>query len=96
MADQQHLFKESRETWEALLQRHEEVRRVCKPRNAEIRRAAAGTRAKRGDPELGKRVKAVLAKKGMHPKLSHEHWTGPWEVKEFFIPGLSFNIAINV
>ena len=36
----------------------------------------------------------MMAREGIHHKLAHEHWTGPWEVTEVVLPGLSY-ITMN-
>ena len=36
-----------------------------------------------------------MAREGIHHKLVHEHWTGPWEVTEVVLPGLSYIVTMN-
>ena len=36
-----------------------------------------------------------MAWEGTHHKIAHEHSTGPWEVTEVVLPGLSYIVTIN-
>ena len=63
-------------------------------RNAEIGRTSVGTRVVVGDKVLVKEAASVMAREGIHNKLAHEHWTGPWEVTEVVLPGLSYIVTM--
>ena len=38
---------------------------------------------------------ATLSKEGVHPKLVHEKWTGPWKVASIVTPGLCYRVVLN-
>ena len=79
----------------ALLKRQEDRQKSRKSRNAEIGRTSVGTRVVVGDNVLVKEAESVMARKGIHHKLAHENWTGPWEITEVVLPGLSYTVAMN-
>ena len=44
---------------------------------------------------LVKEAESVMAREGIHHKLAQEHWTGPWEVTEVALPGLSYIVTMK-
>ena len=79
----------------ALLKRHEDREKSRDSRNAEIGRTLVRTRVVVEDQVLVKEAESVMARKGIHHKLAHEHWTRPWEVTEVVLPGLSYIVTMN-
>ena len=66
-------------------------RRSC---NDGIGRASPGEQAKVGDNVLEKEAASTLSREGVHSKLAHEHWTGPWQIVRVD-PGLSYAVHLN-
>ena len=44
---------------------------------------------------LVKEAESVMAREVIHHKLAHEHLTGPWEVTEVVLQGLSHIVTVN-
>ena len=83
------------ETVTILKKRQEEKNRQRELRNASISRASPGTRAQNGDKVLVRESASTLHRDGVHPKLSHDHFTGPWTVVNVVRAGLSFTVRLN-
>ena len=62
--------------------------------NEKIARTAPGAKAKAGDYVLVRKSVASLQKEGPHPKLAHDHFSGPWQVVEVIRPGLTFAVTL--
>ena len=95
VADKRQAYKEVRDVRVALLKRQEDRQKSRESRNAEIGRTSVGTRVVVGDKVLVKEAESVMAREGIHHNLAHEHWTGPWEVTEVVLPGLSYIVTMS-
>ena len=63
--------------------------------NAQVGRGSPGRHAKVGDLIMVKEADSSLARQGVHPKLSHDHWTAPWKVVGIPRPGSSLVVNPN-
>ena len=63
--------------------------------NAKVGRGSPGRHAKVGDLVMVKEADSSLARQGVHPKLSHDHWTAPWEVVGIPRPGSSLVVNLT-
>ena len=52
-----------------------------------MKRNSSGEQARVEDTVLVKEAESKLVREGMHAKLAHEHWTGPWRVTAIEQPG---------
>ena len=95
MADKRQACKELRDVRVALLKIKEDRQKGREGRNADIGRISVGNRVVVGDKVLVKEAESVMAREGVHRKLSHEYWTGPWKVTEVVLPGLSYIVTMN-
>ena len=95
MADVRQAYKEVRDVRMALSKGHEDRQESRASRDAEIGRTSAGTRVVVGDKVLVKEAESVMVREGVHHKLAHEHRTGPWEVTEVVLPGLSYIVTMT-
>ena len=50
---------------------------------------------RRGDKVLVRESASTLHRDGVHPKLAHDHFTGPWNVVNVVRAGLSFTIRLH-
>lgn len=48
-----------------------------------------------GDKVLVKESASTLYRDGVHPKLAHDHFTGPWQVVNVVREGLSFTVRLH-
>ena len=55
-----------------------------------MKRKFAGEHAHNGDKMLVKDGDSKLSRDGIHAKLAHKHWTGPWQVRVIEQPGLRY------
>jgi len=85
----------AREVRSALAKRHEGRNRARQVANEGNLRQSPGTKAKVGDKVLVKESASTLHRDGVHPKLAHEHFTGPWEVVNVTQRGLIFTVRLN-
>ena len=92
VADEQQPFLELRGI---LKRRQEEKNRRRARHNAAIKRNSSGEQAHVGDKVLVKEADSKLAREGIHAKLAHEHWTGPWRVTAIEQPGLSYQATLR-
>ena len=88
VADRKEAWREVTKVRDALLKRHEIRPRQCSPRNAGIQRASDGTKAKKGDLVMVQEADSTLWLEGVHRKLVHKKWTGPWKISALVTPGL--------
>ena len=95
VAENRQAYKEVRDVRMALSKRHEDRQKRREGRNAKIGCTSVGTRVVVGDKVLVKEAESVMAREGIHHKLAHEHWTGPWEATEVVLPGLSYIVTMN-
>ena len=95
VADKRQAYKEVRDVPMALSKRHEDMQKSRESRVAEIGRTSVGTRVVVGDEVLVKEAESVMVREGIHHKLAHEHWTGPWEVTEVVLPEPSYIVTMN-
>ena len=89
--DWRHVLKS--ETYQKALQatRDQERTRV----NNSIAHHSAGVKAKRGYLVLVHESDSTLGNEGVHRKLVHEKWTGPWTVTAVITPGLCYQVVLN-
>lgn len=91
VAGKQQAFREVRQ---ALKERQAAKDRSRQSHNDSTGRASPGGQSKVGDNVLVQGAAAsTLSREGVHSKLAHEHWTGPWQVVNVVRPGLSY--AVN-
>ena len=48
-----------------------------------------------GDKVLVRESASTLRRDGVHPKLAHDHFTGPWKVINVVTTGLSFTVRLH-
>ena len=89
VADQQRM------TQEILAFRHAARNRQREQRNAQVVRESPGAQAAVGDRVLVKEPAAALHRDSHHPKLAHDHYTGPWTVINIIHERLSFTVQLN-
>ena len=63
-----------------LQKRQEEKSRHREQRNANIKRKSPGAKAQVGHKVLVRESASTLHRDGIHPKMAHDHFTGPWVV----------------
>lgn len=85
----------AREVRTALTQRQASKNRQREAANARIARTSPGAKAEVGDKVLVKEADSTLHRDGLHPKLAHDHFTGPWEVINVVREGLSFTVRLH-
>ena len=83
------------EVHKALQKRQDEKNRHRDRRNEQISRTSPGARAQVGDKVLVKESASTLYRDGVHPKLAHDHFTGPWKVVNVVRAGLSFTVRLH-
>ena len=89
VADQQRM------TREILKQRHEARNKLRERHNARVQRGSPGAAAAVGDLVLVKEPIASLHRDSHHPKLAHDHYTGPWKIVDVIRDRLSFTVQFN-
>ena len=89
VADQQRM------TQEILAYRNVARNRQREQRNARIIRESPGARAAVDDRVLVKEQVNTLHRDSHHPKLAHDHYTGPWKVINVIHERLSFTVQLN-
>ena len=92
VADQQQAF---REVCEALEERQAAKYRSRQSHNDGIDPVSPGGQVKIADNVLVKEAASNLSRAGIHSKLAHEHWMGPWQVVRIIHPGLSCAVHLN-
>ena len=75
VAENRQAFNEVQGVRVTLLKRHKDRQKRRECRNAKIGRNWVGTRVVVGDKVLVKEPASVMARKRIHHKLAHEHWT---------------------
>ena len=95
IADQSESLRLIRALRKDLQTRHEQRHRRRERENARIRRTSTGTRTKLGDLVLVKESGAALYNDCVHPKLTHDRWTGPWTVTAVITPGLCYRVTLH-
>ena len=88
VAGRKEAWREVTKVRDALLKWHEIRPHQCSPRNAGIQRASDGTKEKRGDLVTVQEADSTLWLEGVHRKLVHEKWTGPWKISAIITPSL--------
>eukprot|EP00752_Nemacystus_decipiens_P018499 g16585.t1 len=83
------------EVAEVLRKRRDEKNRPRDLQNARISRTSPGAKARLGDKMLVRESASTLHRDGVHPKLAHDHFTGPWVVVNVVRAGLSFTVRLN-
>ena len=79
-----------------LERRQEENNRRRARHDAAIKRRPSSDQQTRvGDRVLIKEAASKLRREGIHAKLSHQHWTGPWRITSIEQPGLSFQATMS-
>ena len=63
--------------------------------NDTIGRHSSGAKAKEGDLVMIQESDATISKEGVHLKLVHEKWTGPWKVVSTVTPGLCYRVVLK-
>ena len=94
IADQSESLRLIRALRKDLQNRHEQRHRRRERENARIRRTSTGTRTKPGDLVLVKESGSALYNDCVHPKLTHDRWTGPWTVTAVITPGLCYRVTL--
>ena len=79
------------EVTQALRKRQAEKNRHRDLRNAQILRTSPGAKTQVGDIVLVRESSSTLHRDGAHPKLAHDHFTGPWKV----VNVLSFMVRLQ-
>jgi len=92
VADKQQAFREVRKALEERKTMKDQRRQS---HNDGIGRVSPGRQAKIGNYVLVKEAASTLSREGIHSKLAHEHWTGPWRVVRVIHPGLSYAVHLN-
>ena len=92
VAERQQTFRELRGILE---RRQEEKNRRRARHNAAIKRGSSGQQTRVGDRVLIKEAVSKLGREGIHAKLAHEHWTGPWRITAVEQPGLSYQATMS-
>ncbi|CAB1113987.1 unnamed protein product [Ectocarpus sp. CCAP 1310/34] len=83
------------EVTDALRKRQAEKNRHRDLQNARISRASPGAKSRVGDKVLVRESASTLHRDGVHPKLAHDHFTGPWVVVNVVRMGLSFTVRLH-
>ena len=83
------------EVTKILQKRQEEKNGHREQRNASIKRTSPGAKAQVGHKVLVRESASTLHRDGIHPKLAHDHFTGPWVVINVVREGLSFTVRLN-
>ena len=94
-ADQSESLRLIRALRKDLQNRHEQRHRRRERENARIIRTSTGTRTKPGDLVLVKESGSALYNDCVHPKLTHDRWTGPWTVTAVITPGLCYRVTLQ-
>ena len=63
--------------------------------NAKIARESPGAKARVGDLVLVHETPVSLYRDSLHPKLAHDHFTGPWKVINVLLDRLCFTVQLN-
>ena len=63
--------------------------------NAKIARESPGAKAQVGDLVLVHETPVSLYRDSLHPKLAHDHFTGPWKVINVLLDRLCFTVQLN-
>ena len=92
VAEKQQTF---RELGGILERRKEENNRRRARHNAAIKRSSSDLQTRVGDRVLIKEAPSKLGRDGIHAKLVHEHWTGPWRIPSIEQPGLRYQATMS-
>eukprot|EP00752_Nemacystus_decipiens_P018520 g16605.t1 len=82
-------------TQEILAKRQETLTRQRERHNARVARESPGANAQAGDLVLVRETPVSLYRDSLHPKLAHEHFTGPWKVVNVLLARLCFTVQLN-
>ncbi|CAB1114741.1 unnamed protein product [Ectocarpus sp. CCAP 1310/34] len=82
-------------TQEILAKRQEALTKQSERHNAKIGRESPGAKAQVGDFVLVRETPVSLYRDSLHPKLAHEHFTGPWKVVNVLPERLCFTVQMN-
>eukprot|EP00752_Nemacystus_decipiens_P008157 g7296.t1 len=82
-------------TQEILAKRQETLTRQRERHNAKVARESPGANAQAGDLVLVRETPVSLYRDSLHPKLAHEHFTGPWKVVNVLLSRLCFTVQLN-
>jgi len=82
-------------TQEILAKRQEILTQQRDRCNARISRESPGAKAQVGDLVLVRETPVSLHRDSYHPKLAHEHFTGPWKVINVLLDRLCFTVQLN-
>jgi len=82
-------------TQEILAKRQETLTRQRERHNAKVARESPGAKAQVGDLVLVRETPVSLYRDSLHPKLAHEHFTGPWKVINVLLARLCFTVQLN-
>jgi len=82
-------------TQEILAKRQEVLTRQRERHNAKIARESPGAKTQVGDLVLVRETPVSIYRDSLHPKLAHEHFTGPWNVVNVVLARLCFTVQLN-
>eukprot|EP00752_Nemacystus_decipiens_P004057 g3715.t1 len=89
VADQQRMTQKILKQW------HEAKNKLRGRHNARVARGSPGAKAAVGDYVLVKEPDSTLHRDSHHPKLTNDHYTGPWKVINAIRDRLSFTVQLN-
>lgn len=92
---ERNVAEQQRMTQEILVHRHEARNKRRERPNAQVARSSPGAQTAAGDFVLVKEPSATLHRDSHHPKLTHDHYTGPWKVVNVVLDHLFFNVHLN-
>ena len=92
-ADRKEAWREVTRERDVLLKRRELRQHQRSRSNADIQRASAKPR--KGDLVMVQEADSTLWHEGVHRKLVHEKWAGPWKVSAVITPGLCYHVVLN-
>lgn len=84
-----------REVQQILAQRQAAKNQQRERHNERVSRESPGANAKVGDLMLVREASNTLHQDSLHPKLAHDHFTGPWKVVNVVRDHLSFTVQLN-
>eukprot|EP00903_Cladosiphon_okamuranus_P016079 g14843.t1 len=82
-------------TQEILAKRQEVLTKQRERHNARVARESPGAKAQVDDFVLVREAPVFLYRDSLHPKLAHDHFTGPWKVVNVLQERLCFTVQLN-
>ena len=95
IADKSENLRQVQEVCKDLQHGHEQRHLRRKYQNAGIRRTSTGTRLKQDDLVLVKEADSALHGDCVHVNLTHERWTGPWNVTAVITLRLCYRVTLR-